>query len=183
MDALDDARWRKPVAGRSAASRQELPLTPEMIASLRAEAVSAHRTGTGCGVTVGLLAAACLALSLIHIISWEPVLIIFCGLLGVPLAVQLMRSEEGPLLADAEAGISVRVSGPLTLRMVEHEESGTDYCVCVDDQEFWVDRRTFDRSRGSAWGVVEYLPSSHHLLALRDAEGALIKVDRRYVTA
>src|SRR5690349_22190217 len=61
MDALDDARWRKPDAGKRAASRQELPLTPEMIASLRADAVSAHRAGTGCGVTGGLLAAACLA--------------------------------------------------------------------------------------------------------------------------
>jgi hypothetical protein len=175
----DDTRWRKPVADKLAASRQELPLSPQMITSLRAEAASAHRTGTGCGVTVGLLAAMCLALSLTRLISWEPVVVIFCGLLGVPLAVQLMRSDEGPLLADAEAGFCVRLAGPLTLRTVEHEESATDYYVRVDDQDFIVALQTFHRLLGSAWGVVDYLPQSHRLLALRDAEKTLIDTDGR----
>jgi hypothetical protein len=181
MNTLDDARWRKPIAAKPAASRQEAPLTPAMIASLRAQGAE-QRTGIGAGVTVALLAAACLALSLLHLISWDPIMILVCGALGVPLAIQLLRADDGLLRDDAEAGVYVRVSGPLTLRMVAYEESGIDYCVSVDDEEFWVSRWTFERLRGSAWGVMEYLPRSHYLLALRDAAGTLITADRRYVT-
>jgi hypothetical protein len=40
----------------------------------------------------------------------------------------------------------------------------------------------FNQVIGNAWGVVEYLPNSHRLLALRDAEGTLLHADPRYVT-
>jgi hypothetical protein len=176
-----DARWRKPaqydlqqdLKHDRAQVRGELPLRPDKIAALRAEAASQHKTGAGCGVAVGSIAVVCFALSLLSVLHVEPALVAICGLMLTPLAIQLGRSGEDALLADAEAGVYVRLNGPVTLDAIEHEESATTYSFVVCDEVFPIGLPTFLQLAKDETVVVEYLPHSRRILAMRNSKGVV----------
>jgi hypothetical protein len=180
-DGRPDACWRKPAQPGPqrdlqqdlAPVRAEVPLRPEKVAALRAEAVSSHRTGTGCGRTVGSIAVVCFALSALSVLHVEPALVAFCGVMATLLAIQLGRSGEDALLADAEGGVSVRLNGPAPLKAIEHEERATTYSFEVCDDVFPTGLPTFLRLAKDETVVVAYLPHSQRILALRNSKGAV----------
>jgi hypothetical protein len=152
-----------------------------MAAILRAKAASAREEAKGCGFVVAVVAVVCAALSLTRIVSWDPVVVIVAGVSAVLLAVHVARSDGQSSAADAEAGTYVRLTGPLTLYIVEHEDGSPDHKFRVDGQDFPISAKTFEDLRPVRWARVEYAPISRTLFALYDETGHLWLRHSRYV--
>lgn len=154
--------------------RFEFPLSASEIADLRAEVVSTRKTGIGCGAFVGVVAVVCLALSLLNILHVEPILVIFCAFMGIPLATQMMRSGESALQADADDGVVVCLVGPIELQAIEHEESPTSYTCAVLDEVFPIGLSKFLQLAKCEWAAIAYLPHTRRVLEIRDGKGARV---------
>jgi hypothetical protein len=113
-------------------------------------------------------------LHILHILHVEPILIIFCALMGVPLAVQSARSNEGALQADADRGVFARLVGPVALNATEHEEGATTHDCGVLDEVFPIGLPSLLQLAKSDWAVVEYLPHSRRVLEMRSGTGACV---------
>jgi hypothetical protein len=166
--------WRTPPSDPPLMGRFEFPLSANAIAGLRAEVESTRRTGIGCGAFVGAVAVVCLGLSLLNILRVEPVLVIFCGFMCVPLATHIMRFSEDQLRADANEGVAVCLVGPVELQAIEHEESATTYTCAVLDEEFPIGLSGFLQLAKCEWAVIAYLPHTRRVLEMRDGTGARV---------
>jgi hypothetical protein len=125
-----------------------------------------------------IVAAVCALLSLAHIV--DPVVVILCGVVGVPLIVYVVRRDGKACAADLKAGTYIRLSGPLTRSSDLGEEGPPDHSFSVQGQKFPISAWTFEELREVPWATVEYAPHSRTLFALYDATGRVMLQEPGY---
>jgi hypothetical protein len=152
-----------------------------MIAVLESEATATRLGNRGCAIMAVAVASLLVLLSLVHVIGWDPVMVIVGSLFGVPAALQLTKGFEESYSADIEAETYVRLYGPIYLRTVEHEESSTDYYLRVGGEDFSIGQQTFNDLREVAWASVEYALCSRTVFMLRDASGRVLMQHATYL--
>jgi hypothetical protein len=152
-----------------------------MIALLESTAASIRSAKRGGDFVV--VTALLVVLSLTYVMSWDPVVVAVCCLFGMPIVLSLTKGSDESYMADTESGTYVRLTGPIHLCVVEHEEDGAiDYSVQLDGEDFPISLLTFQALQQVTWASIDYAPCSRTMFALREESGQVLWQHPNYLS-
>jgi hypothetical protein len=176
------------VAGGSGFSRENVPLTLEMLTALERKASSERGRGVGCAVA-GLIGAGALALlSVWRWVDWKAGDVIVTGVYMAVIAMIIGVVRELIVRADVRGGVYRRIAGPIIFVETKGDEGGVTYEYRIGGETFRLEEAAYSRLRHMTQGSVEFAPRSHTLFALRDHAGTQVyprvypRVDTRRVS-